>query len=203
VKYKLLENILPLLEAFEATNPDEVSEIAFARWLVAQNAAPPVSALVEGRNEQFSSEDPMFLDNLVRLVNMYRYAKNYVRQLLPTDIPILFDDFGYLMMLFFEGKQSKMDLIARNIHEKSTGMEIINRLERLDIVQILPNETDRRSKWVILTVAGDTLVKRILMSLPQFSTIINGDLSESQTKNLHQILTQLDHFHRQKFAKKK
>jgi MarR family transcriptional regulator, lower aerobic nicotinate degradation pathway regulator len=105
------------------------------------------------------------------------------------------------IMLFPMQQHAKMDLIERNIHEKSTGMEVLKRLIRNGMLAEFPNQEDKRSKLVALTEQGRAEVLRVLEGMQKLTTTVNGDLLPQEILTLNALLKKLDTFHWQRFGR--
>ena len=189
--YDLLSALLPYLEQYHETQ-GEASVAGFSVWLR--------TVLVAKHNEE---NRDVLLENCVSIINLYRYARHHAKSMLGAGKPFLFDDFGYLIQLFPHHQVSKMDLIERNIHEKSTGMEIIKRLVRNGLLAELENPSDKRSKVVSLTALGIAEVQQALVEMQHLTITVNGNLNNSETLQLNQLLSKLDAFHWGNFERKK
>jgi MarR family transcriptional regulator, lower aerobic nicotinate degradation pathway regulator len=195
VKYKLIEKLLPFLEQFEQENGSSDSIESFGKWLFQHSESAVLNKNLEAKGESANNAAHIQMSNSRLIVNMYRYAKRYARTAIPSHIPIAFDDYSYCVVLFYEGKQTKIQLIERNIHEKSTGMEVIKRLIKLGIVAQEDNENDKRSKLVSLTAQGIEYMNAIQGNMWALTQRIQGNLTVSEAENLYFLLEKLDHFH--------
>jgi MarR family transcriptional regulator, lower aerobic nicotinate degradation pathway regulator len=97
--------------------------------------------------------------------------------------------------LYYRGRMTKIQLIEENIHEKSTGMEILKRLLKLELIQQADNEEDRRSKWVFISEKGATAMAAIQQQMYALTTTISGNLNATELQQLNQLLQKLDLFH--------
>jgi len=126
---------------------------------------------------------------------IYRYAKLYAKKVLQNSAITTLDDFSYLIMLLTHESLSKTELIQKNVHEKTTGMEIIKRLIKHGHVSQFDNKQDKRSQRVAITENGKRAIFSILHQLEDVSTIMTGNLTELEKNSLNSILKKLDHFH--------
>jgi MarR family transcriptional regulator, lower aerobic nicotinate degradation pathway regulator len=195
VNYKLLEKLLPYLEQYENQGGVSDNIEAFGKWFFQKAAATKLNENLIEKGEKASDAAHIQISNSRLIVNMYRYAKRYARTAIPSHIPIAFDDYSYCVVLFYEGKQTKIQLIERNIHEKSTGMEVIKRLIKLGIVAQEDNENDKRSKLVSLTSLGIEYMNAIQGNMWALTQRIQGNLTETEAQNLYFLLEKLDNFH--------
>jgi MarR family transcriptional regulator, lower aerobic nicotinate degradation pathway regulator len=193
--YQFLKDLLPFIEQYQANEDGAKSTQDFAKWLLKTTDNQRFNKALEKKNEDYGDTAWLYVNNSRMLINMYRYAKSYARKAIPEDSPIAFDDYSYLVVLFYEGRQTKMQLIERNIQEKSTGMEIIKRLIKLGLVQQIENEDDKRSKFVFLTPYGIECMTAIQQNMCELTKTVNGNLTLEESKTLHALLEKLDYFH--------
>lgn len=126
---------------------------------------------------------------------IYRYAKLYAKKVLQHSSISTLDDFSYLILLLTHESLSKTELIQKNVHEKTTGMEIIKRLIKQNLIYQFNDEKDKRSQRVAITEEGKIAIFSILHKLEDVSTIMTGNLTELEKNSLSAILKKLDHFH--------
>lgn len=131
------------------------------------------------------------------IIYLYRYAKGYGKKLL-KDTPLSsIDDVPYLLMLLFSGPSTKMELIHANVHEKTTGMEILNRLLRLGLVEQQFNPDDKRSRKLSISPEGQKLTLQLMSGMDTLSAIVSGNLQTRERINLLKMLHKLNDFHLQ------
>lgn len=126
---------------------------------------------------------------------IYRYARLYAKKVLQNSAFSTLDEFSYTITLLTHVSLSKKELIQKNVHEKTTGMEIIKRLLKHGLIRQFNSEEDRRSQRVAITESGRSAVFSVLHKLEDVSTIMTGNLSATEKRTLTNILKKLDHFH--------
>lgn len=191
MSYQLLKDILPYLEQYSALFPAKTDLSGFLGWMQ------------EVRQEEQGGNDDVLLENCIAIIHLYRYARLYAKEMLSNNRLFQFDDFGYLIQLYPNSKQTKMALIEQNIHEKSTGMEILKRLTRKGLLEELPNPMDKRSKVMQLTALGVAEVRTALWEMGNLTQTVNGNLKPTETRQLNQMLKKLSDYHQNVFVHKK
>ncbi|SHK81962.1 MarR family winged helix-turn-helix transcriptional regulator [Hymenobacter psychrotolerans] len=196
--YTLLKQLLEQLEHFEQQHPAAAGSPAaslagFAAWLYARTAAPPASRGPAAPPEIPSVPPEAEIGKL--LIFLARYARSYIRLGLAGTPLLTPDDFAYLATVMGHQPLSKTELIARNIHEKATGTEVIKRLLARGLVAEQPHATDRRSKLLTLTEAGAGVLRQVFGPMGQASQLIAGNLSRAERIQLLYLLQKLDAFH--------
>lgn len=200
IPYQLLQDFLPLLNDYTQSRASEIHSVEdFTTWLNLKNKAEEFEDTVTAQGDNPEANDFLYVTNVEYIVKMYRYAKNYARAIIPQDSLISFEDYSYLVILFYKGKHTKSQLITENIQEKSTGMEIIKRLIRLGLVSQEDHEIDKRSKWVDLTPKGRAEFMAIQDNMYKLTRMINADLKNDELQMLYKLLNKLNDFHASQF----
>lgn len=190
LKYKLLEELLPLLEEYEQLGPG--SDIrGFSEWLYNKQGlkTAPVLKAPLAFGETMESAISKYM------VFMYRYARHHSKAALEGLHLQSLDDFSYLIMLMGGDSLSKKELIKRNLHEKSTGMAIIARLVQKGLLKETEDEEDSRVTRVSLTQEGQNVLFGSFQNMYKLSHIVSANLSEAEKTELINILHKLDQFH--------
>lgn len=194
MKYKLLEEILPLIEQFEADNVNgnyANDAEGFKRWIVNVQSNKLVDPHWEGKENGRSPES--VISTLI--VHMNRFAKSYSKAAIWGSDFSTQEEFIYLITLKSFGEMTKMELIKRNIHEKSVGMAIINRLLKQGWVSQEESELDKRSKMIYITETGLLALEKQMTSIRHATRIVSGDLTNEEKMILINLLTKLNDFH--------
>ncbi|UYW02474.1 MarR family winged helix-turn-helix transcriptional regulator [Flavobacterium agricola] len=193
MKYELIKDVLDLVAQFEIEKPNNKSVDDFKKWISAScnENIKQVEPYWEGKENGRSAES--VINTL--LVHLNRYAKNYSKSAIFNSNFSTQEDFIYLITLKAFGEMSKMELIKKNVHEKTTGMQIINRLIANDWIEQYDSIIDRRSKLIKITQKGlDDLEKQ--MSRIRIATqVVAGDLDNNEKMQLIHLLNKLNNFH--------
>jgi DNA-binding MarR family transcriptional regulator len=194
MKYKLLKDVLTLVEQFEEENSSgnyTIDVIGFKSWIVNGAAQVPVEPQWEGKENGRSPES--VISTLI--VHMNRFAKSYSKAAIWGSEFSTQEEFIYLITLRSFGEMTKMELIKRNIHEKPAGMAIINRLVQQGWIGQQDSELDRRSKVIFITPAGLLALDQQMEKIRQATQIVSGDLTYNEKIELINLLNKLSNFH--------
>lgn len=190
--YTLLEQLLPLLNAYEEyTNGAAISVEEFAFYLNKQvlfndNGTPsPPSQHADELDTRISTH----------FVRIARYAKHYSRLVLKEGPVGSLDDFILVARLMQTGSKKKTELISENLLEPSTGFSIIRRLIKQGVILEFEDENDKRSKRVKLTPKGEAMARELVKNMEQVATVVTADLTQAQKRELLTVLEYLDQFH--------
>ncbi|HLO70692.1 MAG TPA: hypothetical protein VK167_07480 [Flavipsychrobacter sp.] len=205
--YDFLKELITLTEQYEAEVDGKVKPTAkdFAVWLFNKTKSDPSADLRMGNEpyEQVDNGNKIETEISILIVNMYRYARVYSKKALENTPLQTVDEFGYLATLLTYNCLKKTELIAKNIHEKPTGMEIIKRLLQNGLIDQFDDEQDKRSKLVKLNDKGKGLLYSIFGKMGKVSEIVTGDLETDEKIQLLYFLKKLDRFHHHIFTNEK
>lgn len=196
MKYELLQTLLPYLEEYERSYPNQERTQHFAVWLARKTA----------EQEQVKPSDAGH-DEAARiqqlLVYLNRYARNYAKKALEGSVLGGMDEYVYLRILSDTGGMTKSDLIYRNRHEKPTGMEIIRRLLTAELVEQSDDPDDRRSKQLRITASGSNVLNQLSVRMHVVWELVTGNLNSAEKLLMLQILEKLETFHQLLLARTK
>ena len=195
MNYSLIKDILDLAQQFETenkqTNYFENSVGGFKKWISETHKTYPNEPNWEGKEKGRSAES--VINTLI--VHLNRYAKSYSKSAIVGSEFSTQEDFIYLINLKAFGQMSKTDLIKKNVHEKPTGMQIINRLIGQGWIEQQDSKTDKRRKVITITQKGLTVLENQMDKIRQATAIVTGNLSQNEKIELIRLLNKLDDFH--------
>jgi len=197
MSYRFLKELIELAEEFERDSERENVNVAgFSRWLTdkhaEESAGEPQELPWEGK-QQGRTADSVINTSLLRL---YRYAKIYSKAAVVNSPFTTIDEVIFLLNLFHNGRMTKIQLIELNIHEKSTGIQIINRLLSSGFIQEEINSADKRSKVIAITEKGMNALHDNMQKVRMASAIVVGDLNPKEKLQLIRLLQKLEIFHK-------
>jgi DNA-binding MarR family transcriptional regulator len=199
--YRLVHQLLSLVETFEKENEQEATLRDFAGFLVNHVQSPgdglSSTEIRFGDNEHTALQFAYLLDNNISrlLLFMSRYAKSYIKKALEGTPLQTAEDFTCLAILLTHKDLSKSQLISHNIQEKTSGSVIINRLIGLGLIKQWADKTDKRGKRISITEEGRTLLYGIFEHTNHAGKIITGKLSMEEKLTLQYLLQKLENFH--------
>lgn len=201
MNYELIRQLITYAEAYEqeatpltTDDPNRDSMVHFVAWLNRRVSAEKQQVTKGGSVVQGGWQSPDILISML-VSFLYRYARALSKRALADTPLVSFDDFTYLAGLLGKPLQTKMELIQRNIHEKTTGMEIIKRLLANGLVEQQDDMVDKRSKRLKLTAAGFQILEKIWPVMSQVATLVGGTLPGAEKMHLVSLMDQLHQFH--------
>ncbi|MBO0931154.1 MarR family winged helix-turn-helix transcriptional regulator [Fibrella aquatilis] len=105
------------------------------------------------------------------------------------------EDPVYLIVLAQMGTPKKSELIYEMMAEFASGIDVINRLVKMELIEEFPDEQDRRSKRLLLTNKGITVIQETFPVMDKVADVAYSSLSEGEKTLLVQILQKLDKYH--------
>lgn len=133
---------------------------------------------------------------------MYRYIKFYSKMVFADSNIKTIEDFSFLITLLQQPALPKTELIRRNIYEKSSGVEVINRLIKSKLLTQKDNPEDKRSQLVILTEMGRESLFQVLRKMNELGLVTSGNLTNGEKNELAILLKKLDKFHFENYHNK-
>lgn len=157
-----------------------------------------------GENSEINqSQEGPATDISILIVLMFRYAKGYIRKALKTSKIKSADEFAFLITLLTYKSLTKTELIQKQVMEKTSGTEIINRMIKLGLMTQFEDELDKRSVRIKVTESGKMEIYSILPEMQKVSKIVTGNLTENEKNTLAYLLRKLDNFHNDIFLNNK
>ncbi|WP_080055921.1 MarR family winged helix-turn-helix transcriptional regulator [Spirosoma aerolatum] len=166
------------------------------------NEQQPVMAINElNYRQQANSINPPFMQirpesRLAALVGRlskysYFYSKKAMQPLQFKGI----DDPVYLLVLMKMGTPKKSELIYEMMSEFASGIDIVNRLVSMGLIEEFPDEEDRRSKRLRITLKGIEALHECFPVMNKVADVAFSSLTEGEKALLVQLLDKLDRYH--------
>ena len=196
--YKLLNELVLLVEEFEKqVNPPTEDIQVFGQWLLSRHQSQPTDP--EEEPEWIGKESGRTADSVINtmLVHLYRYARLHAKLAIADSEFATPDELVYLLNLAAYGAMSKTALVRLNVHEKSAGIQILNRLISQKLVEQIPDEGDKRSKIITLTDKGRLAMEGSMGKFRKASADVTGNISQQEKMDLIRILSKLEDHHLQ------
>jgi len=202
--FKMVKEAIELLEKFDSENRGESysGDIGgFKKWIY-DNEVIRIQSVNdepswEGKEHGRSPESVIS----TQLVHLNRYAKTYSKSAISDSEFNTQEEFIYLINLKSFGTMTKMELIKKNIQDKSAGILIINRLIKQGWVEQTNSQIDKRTKVLKITERGLNTLELQMDKIRNASNIVTGNLTYPEKIELIKILDKLDKFHHPIFSR--
>ena len=207
-KNEILTSLINQFFSFDSEKGNQ-EEYSFDEFIGYLNAKSEVQELkirkLSGENkESFKYEHTSATREIsILIVLMNRYAKWYIKKVLKDSLLQTPDEFSFLISLMTYNSLHKSELITRQIMEKTSGTEIINRLVRKGMISETADQNDKRSIRVSITESGREEILRILPLMTKVTEIVVGNLSVEEINTLSYLLKKLDYFHNNIYQSKR
>lgn len=204
---EILVELIEYLSQYEAGNSTATLNMSdFLGFLNSQYKPSNIKMRQLGGNYEgykYEEQQGQATDISILIVLLFRYAKGYIKKALKDSPMKTADEFSFLITLMTYESLSKTELIQKQVMEKTSGTEIINRLIKLGLIDQFNDETDRRSTRVKMSQTGRTELMKILPQMQTVSQIVTGNLSDTEKTMLAYLLRKLELFHNDIFMNKK
>ncbi len=205
----ILIELIQNLHQFESESVDSDVDLNMTDFLGYLNSHHrPVNIKVKNiagelENENIQQQDDSNTDISILIVLLFRYAKSYIRKALKSSLIKSADEFSFLITLITFDNLTKTELIHKQVMEKTSGTEIINRLLKLGLISQFNDVVDKRSVRIKITEAGREQLFQILPQMRLVSQIVAGNLTDGEKLSLAYMLRKLDSFHNDIYKNKK
>lgn len=130
-----------------------------------------------------------------QVILLNRYCKTLMKKALQDCPELVNEDFTYLYRLMDYESLTKTQLVEKNAHEKQTGIEIIKRMAKNNLITEVPDENDKRSVRISVTDAGRKVFRDSMKDITLASKIMCADFDAEEKKSFLQLLKKLNLFH--------
>ena len=201
--FQLLKIVMQELETYEEKAKDK-NELSLEEFILSLSSMLDLDSLknsfVDNATIEPVEDNQSIENNIERVITqhilfMYRYIKFYSKMVFADSNIKTIDDFSFLITLLQQPALPKTELIRRNIFEKSSGIETINRLIKSGLLAQKPNPGDKRSQLVLLTDYGRSSLYQIFQKMNELGMIASGELTKAEKNELAILLKKLDNFH--------
>ncbi len=109
------------------------------------------------------------------------------------------EDPVYLLALVQMGTPKKSELIYEMMAEFASGIDVVNRLVGMGLIDEFPDEHDRRSKRLRITPKGIEAVQQCFPVMGRVADVAYSSLTEGEKAMLVQLLSKLDRYHAEQY----
>jgi hypothetical protein len=139
----------------------------------------------------------------VLLLRMSKFATHYSKKALKHSVLNNTEDWFYLTGLIDGRAPKKSEYIHEMLSEFPTGIEIINRLLKLGMLEEIPDPADKRSKRIKITNSGSALLYSTLPKMIKIGDMAFARLDTIEKSILLKMLKKLETFHNKHYREVK
>ncbi len=197
MNFDLIEDVLSLVKEFDIQTQKGTTYTkdidGFKHWIAQSVNVKETISEPDWEAKGLGRSPESVINTLI--VHMNRYARNYSKSAIYDSDFSTQEDFIYLINLKAFGAMTKMELIKKNIQEKSVGIKIINRLLKQGWIDQTESGVDKRSKLVDVNQKGLEALEKQMDKVRQATEIVTGNLLHQEKMQLIGLLTKLNDFH--------
>jgi DNA-binding MarR family transcriptional regulator len=207
-KNEILTTLINHFFSFDAEKGKQ-EEYSIDEFIGYLNAKSDIQELeirhISGENNEFFKYEyrSTTRDISILIVLMNRYAKWYIKKVLRDSLLQTPDEFSFLITLMTYESLNKSELITKQIMEKTSGTEVINRLVKRGMIFEIADQNDKRRIRVSITKSGREEILKILPLMTKVTEIVVGNLNAEEINTLSYLLKKLDYFHNDIYIKKR
>jgi MarR family transcriptional regulator, lower aerobic nicotinate degradation pathway regulator len=185
--FEILTQLLPLIEAYQSTETDGSVE-GFLAYAHLENVE---------KNRKEAHENEQLISNQIGfyLTMLFRFMKTYTKTALKDTPLTTLDDFAFLATIFEQQSIRKTDLIKNQMLEIPSGIEVIKRLIKNNLVSEHEDPQDKRAVRLMTTEFGRTELLKIFGEMNKVGIILGGNLAPDELFQLHTLLEKLTLHH--------
>ena len=189
---KTIQQVLEYIQEFYSVNNREPNDLQeFVVWLN--------DAIFDTQQTHDSGEDEKSLDMELSylFVSQSKQFKLLARKIL-SDTPISSaDEYSFLYHLSLAESFRKMELINIHLLEAPSGIEIIKRLLKKELIREFDDHEDKRAKRISITPEGRRLTEKIMPLMQQVYSDLCANLTVKEKHHIISYLKKQNHYHKE------
>ena len=188
-----LKAIIELIQWFETyteENPDSEHELnSFIIWLN--------SKLFEDRDDNLTVHDQDILDMELTflLALLIRHYKAYAKDALLDSELSSPEGFSFLYHLSLADSYRKMELIKMHKLEPPSGIEVLKRLLKKNLIREFDDPEDGRAKRICITESGKRKIQEVLPKMKKVFSSMTANMSLNEKLHVVSFLRKMNDFH--------
>lgn len=203
-KYYIIKQLIELLESFEEEDLQQKDLLGFAEWMITRiREEPSLNSTGMARrsgldySEHFAylknfDEKARFLEYISRISRFHEfYIRKYLNEL-PLNSRL---EYIFLYTAGMMDRVKKTDIINMHLIEYSTGMDTIRRLINNELMEEMPDESDKRVRLLELTDKGKKVLEECNKRLKEERSMFLACISPNKWKKTMTVLGEINEFH--------
>lgn len=182
MSYSLLKEMIVYLEEYQKQQTSTKIE-DFIIWLN--------NKVFDNRNNSNkSSHDELLI--AYKILHLNKTLKKQTKKVLSASNVSSIDEYSFLLHLAFQDSFRKMELVELHNIEAPTGIEIIKRLLKNQLIEEFPDLEDKRAKRIKISKKGKVELKTIQPKIEDIFTNFAKPLNLNEKITISGILNKLD-----------
>lgn len=186
----ILSEIIPWMQQYVGENPgDDQSLPSFIIWLN--------SKMFSDDNEQHSNQDTEFLNMELTflLALQHRHYKAYAKDALGSSELSSPEGFSFLYHLRLVDSYRKMELIKMHLIEAPSGIEVLKRLLKKDLIEEFDDPDDKRARRIRITETGKKEIQLIWPKMQKVFSAMTAEMSLNEKLHVVSFLKAMNDYH--------
>lgn len=194
-KYDALIKLIQLFDNY-SKEKENVNLGDFADWMKNEVAFSESAEQFSKKND-LKNHSPEEVDFKIAsyLMFMNKHLKHYGKQAIDSTELSSIEDFTFLNSLIESGSLRKMELINKHFMFIPSGIEVIRRLLRKNLIEERVDPQDRRSKRVQITDLGVEVFNEVRPKMFQIAKFLGSELSTERKNYLLMMLREWNKHH--------
>ncbi|WP_428229914.1 MarR family winged helix-turn-helix transcriptional regulator [Flavobacterium sp.] len=195
---QLIEHLFEFDKQYQGENYSITDFLGYLN--ASQEISQPAAREIAGGEEDWVRNSQDQNTEIARmLVFIYRYAVVYFKKAIKESKVNTLDEFSFLIVLMTYPFLTKTELINKLIMEKTSGVEVIKRLLKHELIHEFDNPNDKRSMMVAITSEGKRELTELLPKMGLVGSVVVGNLTQTEVNSLSFLLHKLDYHHHEIF----
>lgn len=178
--YTLLKELIGHIEEYQKKHASSKIE-DFIVWIS--------NELFASDNQSHKSHDELLV--AFKLMHLNKSLKKQTKSVLSESSLSSIDEYSFLLHLDYQESFRKMEIIELHNLEGPTGIDIIKRLVRNELIEEFPDEEDKRAKRIKITTKGISELNEVKPKIDLLFSKFTEPLSLSEKIHISGILDKL------------
>lgn len=191
----IISELINWLDLFTKENAsDDESLKSFIIWLNSKLFA-------DGHEDHLNHDtDVLDMELTFLLALQHRHYKSYAKVALGESELSSPEGFSFLYHLSLVESYRKMELIKMHLIEPPSGIEVLKRLLKKQLIEEFDDPDDKRAKRIRITKTGRKELQVILPKMQGVFTSMTADMSLNEKLHVIAFLKQMNEFHNKNTA---
>jgi len=173
---------------FEQRYPEGTIEEFCRRYLIAQREKKEIGTNFRG---VIPPQVNAYLSKLIGRVSQIMLLYGEVALKSVPEIKNM-EEFYFLNAVRHLGESRKTEIIAYNFTELSTGIDVLNRLQKNKLIEERTDPVDKRARLMTATTRGDKVLNKCYEALLRAGDIVFWDMGQEDKKLCIQLLKSVE-----------
>jgi len=192
---EVISEIVQWLELFNKENPENEMELtSFILWLNSRLFTD------EHIDQSIHGNELLDMELSFLLVLQHRYYKAYAKKVLGQSELSSPEGFSFLYHLSLVDSYRKMELIKMHHIEPPSGIEVLKRLLKKELIEEFDDPDDGRAKRIRITETGTKEIRAIMPKMQNVFKSMTAEMSLHEKLHVVSFLKQMNDYHIKKIG---